>query len=84
MVQNTKYIRDDFIIRLREDVHLIKEVYDPFHTNDYLEGKTAPVFFGSAINNFGVQELLDTFTEIAPSPAIREQVKELLIHLKTS
>jgi len=73
-----KYIRDDFVIRLREDVHLIKEVYDPFRINDYLEGKTAPVFFGSAINNFGVQELLDTFTEIAPSPAIRETSERII------
>jgi peptide chain release factor 3 len=38
---------------------------------EYLEGKVAPVFFGSAVNNFGVRELLDTFINIAPRPIVR-------------
>ena len=38
----------------------------------YTEGLLAPVFFGSAINNFGIKEILDTFIEIAPSPKLRE------------
>jgi peptide chain release factor 3 len=57
--------------QLREDVELIDGVYEPFDRNDYLAGDIAPVFFGSAVNNFGVQELLDTFTRIAPSTQAR-------------
>ncbi|MBL7726218.1 MAG: peptide chain release factor 3, partial [Dinghuibacter sp.] len=56
---------------LRNDVELIDGVYGELNTNDYLAGKTAPVFFGSAINNFGVKELLDTFIRIAPAPRPR-------------
>lgn len=52
--------------QLREDVELIDGVYEPFDRATYLSGDIAPVFFGSAVNNFGVQELLDTFTRIAP------------------
>ena len=61
--------------QLREDVELIEGVYEPFDREVYLSGKTAPVFFGSAINNFGVQELLDTFLEIAPEPGSRPSDK---------
>lgn len=57
--------------QLREDVELIDGVYGDLDMKDYLSGKTAPVFFGSAINNFGVQELLDTFIRIAPEPRPR-------------
>jgi peptide chain release factor 3 len=57
---------------LREDVELIEGVYGELNTDDYLSGKTAPVFFGSAINNFGVKELLDTFIRIAPIPQTRQ------------
>lgn len=57
--------------KLREDTELIEGFYEPFSTELYLEGYLAPVFFGSAINNFGVQELLDTFVEIAPGPRHR-------------
>ncbi len=58
--------------QLREDVELISGVYGDLDKNDYLEGKIAPVFFGSAINNFGVKELLETFIQIAPLPQERE------------
>ncbi|WP_226391118.1 peptide chain release factor 3 [Penaeicola halotolerans] len=58
--------------QLREDVELIEGVYPDFDVNDYLEGKVAPVFFGSAVNNFGVRELLDTFIRIAPKPKSRQ------------
>lgn len=57
--------------QLREDVELVDGVYEPFRREDYLDAHLAPVFFGSAVNNFGVKELLDTFTEIAPSPLPR-------------
>jgi peptide chain release factor 3 len=58
--------------QLREDVELINGVFEPFDKSLYEEGLLAPVFFGSALNNFGVQELLDTFVEIAPRPLARE------------
>jgi peptide chain release factor 3 len=57
--------------KLREDVELIEGVYEPFSEELYQEGYLAPVFFGSAVNNFGVKELLDTFVRIAPSPRPR-------------
>lgn len=57
--------------RIREDVELIEGVYGPFDKEPYLKGRIAPVFFGSAINNFGVKELLETFIQIAPLPQHR-------------
>jgi peptide chain release factor 3 len=57
--------------QLREDVELIDGVYGELEAQSYLSGKTAPVFFGSAVNNFGVKEMLDTFVRIAPIPMPR-------------
>jgi peptide chain release factor 3 len=57
--------------QLREDVELIEGVYEPLDKEAYLKGQVAPVFFGSAVNNFGVQELLDAFVELAPTPLPR-------------
>ena len=57
--------------QLREDVELIDGVYDELNMDDYLDGKIAPVFFGSAVSNFGVRELLDCFIQIAPEPKSR-------------
>ena len=54
--------------KLRGELELIDGVYPEFQVEEYLKGELAPVFFGSALNNFGVQELLDCFVEIAPSP----------------
>lgn len=54
--------------KLRNDLELIDGVYPEFDVKDYLQAEIAPVFFGSALNNFGVQELLDCFVEIAPDP----------------
>ncbi|MCF0184144.1 MAG: peptide chain release factor 3 [Bacteroidaceae bacterium] len=54
--------------KLRADLELVDGVYPEFDVNDYLSADIAPVFFGSALNNFGVKELLDCFVEIAPSP----------------
>lgn len=57
--------------QLREDVELVDGVYEEINREDYLSGKIAPVFFGSAVNNFGVKEMLDTFVELAPTPLPR-------------
>jgi len=56
---------------LREDVELVDGVHGLLNVQDYLAAKVAPVFFGSAINNFGVKELLETFVRIAPLPQCR-------------
>lgn len=56
---------------LREDVALIEGAANPFSMEDFLNGSQTPVFFGSAVNNFGVRELLDTFVDIAPPPSPR-------------
>jgi peptide chain release factor 3 len=61
-----------FADELREEIEIIDGVFDTFDREKYLRGEIAPVFFGSAVNNFGVQELLDTFIEISPSPIGRE------------
>ncbi|MDE3743980.1 peptide chain release factor 3 [Maribacter polysaccharolyticus] len=53
---------------LRDNLELVHGVYAPFNKDSYLNGEQQPVFFGSALNNFGVRELLDCFIEIAPSP----------------
>ena len=60
--------------QLREDVALLEGAADPFELDHYLKGNQTPVFFGSAINNFGVKEMLDTFVEIAPCPGPRSAV----------
>ena len=62
------YITPKFANQLREDLELVEGVYDDFSREDYLQGTLAPVFFGSAVNNFGVRELLECFIRIAPSP----------------
>ena len=54
--------------QLREDVEIVEGIYDAFDREAYLRGEVAPVFFGSAVNNFGVRELLECFINIAPSP----------------
>lgn len=62
------YVGEEDANKLREDLEMIEGVYNPFNRESYLAAKVAPVFFGSALNNFGVQELLNCFVEIAPSP----------------
>jgi len=67
-----KHIGESAANQLREDVELIEGVYDPFDNEAYMKGEVAPVFFGSAVNNFGVKELLECFIDIAPAPKARE------------
>ncbi|MBN8215272.1 MAG: peptide chain release factor 3 [Spirochaetes bacterium] len=61
----------DQALKLREDLDYVRGVYPPFSREAYLAGKITPVFFGSAINNFGVKELLDCFVDVAPPPKPR-------------
>ena len=64
--------------QLREDIELVTEVYPSFNPSAYLNGEQQPVFFGSALNNFGVQELLDAFIEIAPPPLAKKSEERLV------
>ena len=59
---------------LREDIELIEGASDPFEQEQFLKGSQTPVFFGSAVNNFGVREMLDAFVELAPHPGPRAAV----------
>lgn len=65
--------------RLREDLELVAGVYPSFDIETYRAGEVAPVFFGSALNNFGVQELLNCFVEIAPSPGTTQAEERQVI-----
>lgn len=69
------YIGDKFASTLREELELVQGVYPEFKKDDYLKGQLAPVFFGSALNNFGVNELLDCFLDIAPPPLPVETIE---------
>jgi peptide chain release factor 3 len=76
--QLNKIIGEKAADTLREEIELIDEVYPEFNQEEYLEGKLQPVFFGSALNNFGVKELLDAFIEIAPSPQPKNAEERLV------
>lgn len=61
----------DIAQELRDEIELVKGASHVFHLPDYLAGKMTPVYFGSAINNFGIKELLDDFAQYAPAPMPR-------------
>ena len=63
-----KQVGEQEAAQLRDDLELVDGVYPAFDKQTYLSAEVAPVFSGSALNNFGVQELLNCFVEIAPSP----------------
>ena len=63
---------------LQNELELIEGVYPPFNQQEYLDGTLHPVLFGSALNNFGVQELLNCFIEIAPEPLAKESDTRLV------
>jgi len=63
---------------LRTDVELLDGAANPFDLQYYLKGSQTPVFFGSAINNFGVKELLDAFVELAPAPMPRATLTRIV------
>lgn len=67
-----KHVGEKAADELRGDLEIITSVYPAFDAQLYLSGEKSPVFFGSAVNNFGVKELLDCFVEIAPYPLSRD------------
>lgn len=62
----------DVAEELRMEVELVKGASNEFNLDDFLAGKLTPVYFGSAINNFGLRELLDAFVDFAPAPEGRD------------
>jgi peptide chain release factor 3 len=64
---------------LRDEIELVKGASHEFDPHEYLEGKQTPVFFGSAINNFGVTPLLDAFVENAPAPGERATTSRVVL-----
>ena len=71
-------ISKDTANTLREEIELMEGIYPEFKKDEYLTGELQPVFFGSALNNFGVRELLDCFIEIAPTPRPKESDSRLV------
>ena len=68
----------ELLNELEESLELIKGVYPDFDQKQYLQGDLQPVFFGSALNNFGVKELLDCFIQIAPAPLPKATDKRII------
>lgn len=62
----------DYLENINEEIELIQGVYEEFHKEEFLAGKITPVFFGTALNNFGIGEFMDCMVEHAPAPLTRE------------
>jgi peptide chain release factor 3 len=69
--KEAKNILGDHLEQIDEEIDLIQGVYEDFNKNDFLSGKTTPVFFGTALHNFGIAEFMDCLIEHAPSPRAR-------------
>ncbi len=67
-----EWFDEKYLKEMRERAELVQGVMDPFNLEEYRRGEMAPVYFGSAINNFGVKQLLDSFVRLAPSPLPRK------------
>lgn len=76
--QLDELISSDAAETLREELELVTGIYPEFDKQAYLAGDLQPVFFGSALNNFGVRELLDCFVSIAPTPRAKESDTRLV------
>lgn len=73
-----KMLPDYAVAKLREDVQMVRALCPEFDLELYLAGALTPVFFGSAINNFGVREILDGLHEIAPLPSSHPAVERVV------
>ncbi|WP_439151631.1 peptide chain release factor 3 [Winogradskyella sp.] len=73
-----KLVGDKAAETLRDEIELVDGIYPKFNKTEYLDGHLQPVFFGSALNNFGVRELLDCFIEIAPKPRPKQSEERLV------
>jgi peptide chain release factor 3 len=66
-----KFIPQAELEKFREEVEMVKAIYPAFDREQYLAGNVTPVFFGSAVNNFGVRELLEALCSFAPAPRVQ-------------
>ncbi|MBB5515701.1 peptide chain release factor 3 [Rubricella aquisinus] len=66
-----EHIPAPLLEKLREDVEMARELLPPFSRQDFLDGSLTPIWFGSAINSFGVQELMKGIGEFGPEPQVR-------------
>ena len=66
-----KLLPTDAVIKLRQEVEMVRGLCPSFDRQAYLDGIQTPIWFGSAVNNFGIQELLDGLTRHAPPPQVR-------------
>ncbi|MHA7941628.1 peptide chain release factor 3 [Formosa sp. 3Alg 14/1] len=73
-----KIVGEKAAATLREEIELVDGIYPQFDKQEYLDGHMQPVFFGSALNNFGVRELLDCFVDIAPKPRPKQSEERLV------
>ncbi len=73
-----KLVGENAAQTLRDEIELVDGIYPEFDKEAYLKGELQPVFFGSALNNFGVRELLDCFIEIAPKPRAKQSDERLV------
>lgn len=71
-------IGEEATTRLIDEIDLLEGAGDAFDREKYLRGELAPVFFGSAINNFGIETLLDALIEFAPAPRQRESIERMI------
>ena len=73
-----EYVGEEDANELKDNLEIITDLYEDLDMDGYLAGDVAPVFFGSALNNFGVQELLDCFVKIAPAPRPKEAEERVI------
>ena len=74
----SEYLTETERNKLKEDIEMVKALCKPFELDSYLNGSLTPVFFGSAINNFGVRELLDGLIRMAPSPRPEKAAERII------
>jgi peptide chain release factor 3 len=67
-LKSEQVIEPELLTKLEEDLGLLAEAGNPFNKEEFLKGQLTPMFFGSAISNFGLEPFFDRFTELAPSP----------------
>ena len=67
------------VSKLREDVEMVRALCQPVDVNAYRDGYLTPVFFGSAVNNFGIRELLDALVSLAPAPKPQKTAERVIL-----
>jgi peptide chain release factor 3 len=76
--QAASLIGESEIVKLREEIEMVKALTPELEMDRFNRGEITPVFFGSALNNFGVQTVLDAFCDIAPPPGPREAASRIV------